>query len=312
MMSASMHTNGQQTFTITDSLPANYEGLKAAYSITDASEKEVGKKGNFSRYKIKFSITNTSAEAKLFLQKQGFMNGGSASDKIAQFRCENATGARFTNKEATLMMQPCKIEASVDDKECGTDKVNQNRRLVDIGYWIKAGESVIASSVMIVPLDEKPKMTVIFYPGNNGIVANTTYSNGNNFNSSQNSSQGIVRIKAFANNSYLNIQQGPLSCNGIDMQWWSAQWELLQVNGTGNFQIRNRWKNVFISIENSNLLSENGQSLNAMWIIEETAVSNTYFIKNAANSSKLMFQNGVLKSSSSYTVDASAQWILEK
>ena len=142
---------------VTDSLPAMYQGLQAGYSITGASEKEVGNKGNFSRYKLRFFITNTAPEAKLLMQTPGFLfKVGSVSPEIVQFKCANATGARLTNKEATLRLQPCNIEATVDDKECGTEKVVQNRRIVNIGYWIKPGETVAANTIMIVPLNEKP------------------------------------------------------------------------------------------------------------------------------------------------------------
>jgi hypothetical protein len=309
---ASTKLSAQQIFPVTDSLPANLDGLKAGYSITEQSEKEVGNKGNFSRYKLKFFVTNTSSEAKIFLKKSGLLNNGSAAHDIVDFKCSNATGARFTNKSITLQMSTCMIEASVEDKECGTDKKVKNQRFVDVGYWIKAGESITANCIMIVPLNEKPSMAATFYPNNNGIngtISNQPNNNGNN----NHYTQTFVHLKNFASNNYLNNQNGPVACTTIEYGWWSSQWELLPVNGTSNFQIKNRWKNNFISTDNSNLISDNGQSAKAMWAIEETNTSNIFYIKNVADNSKLIFQNGMVKTSSSYgNGGATAQWIIEK
>jgi hypothetical protein len=50
-----------------------------------------------------------------------------------------------------------------------------------------------------------------------------------------------------------------------------------------------------------------------MWMIEETPVSNVYFIRNVADNTKLVMENGMLKVSNSYNNnDAAAQWIIEK
>ena len=308
---ATTKTYAQQALAVSDSLPALMDGLKAGYAITDASEKEVGNKGNFTRYKLKFYVINTGNEAKILMQKQGLLfNSGSASPDIAEFKCTNATGARLTNKTATLRMQPCKIEATVEEKECGSDKIVQIKKLVDIGYWIKPGETIVMNTVMIVPLNERPSMSVTFYPNFYGIAGSPVYNQtGQEAIAYQ---RGFVHIKNFASNHYLHIQNGPVACTTIDNGWWSAQWEILPVNGTNNFQIRNRWKNNFITTENSSLMTDNGQSANAMWQIEETAVNNIYYIKNVADNSKLIYDNGELKISGAYNTAASAQWIIEK
>ncbi len=297
---------------VTDSLPAIFDGLKAGYTITEKSEKEVGSKGTFSRYKIKFFVTNMANEAKILVQKPGLIlfNSSSISPNVAEFRCTNATGARFTNKTATLQMQTCNIEATVEDKECGSDKVVRNRRLVDIGYWIKPGETLSVSAIMITPMGENPNMTVSFFPSSTGGVVGTPVTSGNQ---TINNNEEFVKIKIFASNQYLNNQNGPLRCSEIDMGWWSAEWVIAPVSGTNNFKIRNRWKNNFISTESQLLLSDNGQNTHAMWTIEETSTSNVFYIKNVADNSKLLFENGVLKTSNSYSAnDAKAQWVIAK
>lgn len=301
----------QQTFSLTDTTPVTVNGLKAGYSITDESEKSVGKKGDFSRYKIYFYLTNTSNEAKIMYKKPNFHGHfGPLSNIVALFKCTNATGARMTNKQATMELQPCRIDATVDDKECGTEKIVQNTRQVDIGFWIKPGETVSKTYPMIVPLGQKPVVTVTLYPepaNQVGTMMNNTY------DQNQNYQQEFVRIKNLSNTTYLHNQDGPVNCSPIDFNWWSAQWEILPVNGSNYFQIRNRWKNTFLSSENSSLLSDNGNSLNAQWSIEETPTSNVYYIKNAAGNARLLLQNGQLKISNTYNSnDAAAQWVIEK
>lgn len=303
----------QEAMAITDSFPALFQGLKAGYTILDASEKEVNDKGNFSRFKIHFFVTNISPSAKFILQKPGFgLNIGGVSPNAVQFKCLNATGYRLTNKETTLQFSTCKIEANVEDKVCGTDKTVINRRFVDIGYWIKPGETIAANSIMIVPLGEKPNMTVTYLPNSNTIIATPL---NNEYQPAVAIQQNFARIKSFATNNYLNNQNGPLACTTINDDWWSSQWEIIPVNGTNNVLIRNRWKNNYISTENPTLISDNGQTTSAMWQIEKTNLNTVFYIKNVSNNAKLSFQNGVLKvtnSANTSFIDASEEWIIEK
>jgi hypothetical protein len=289
-----------QTFPVTDSAAVTYNGLQAGYTIKDESEKTVGKKGDFSRYKIYFYLTNTGTEAKIMYRNMSFLgHSGPINNNIALFKCLNATGARLTNKMASMELQPCKLEATVDDKKV----------LADIGYWIRPGETVSKTYPMIVPLGERPKVTVTFYPE----VGNQTgaFISTNNAEASQ--QQEFVRIKNFAANTYLHIQNGPLTCSGIDNGWWSAQWELVPVNGTSNFQVRNRWKNNYVCSNANNLMTDNGQSANAMWMIQESGTANTFYIKNVTDNAKLYVENGVLKVSNSFlNNDALSKWIIEK
>jgi hypothetical protein len=322
----------QQTLPVTDSMPAMSEGLKAGYDIAGASEKEVGDKGNFSRYKIHFYVTNTSNEAKLILYKpSSSIFGGSASPELVKFKCSNATGARFTNKEATLSAKPCIIDALVDELDAASGKTVQKKKPANIGYWIKPGESISSNTIMIVPINEKPSMAVSFFPNtgsmggtvinsnnnnyDNNNFSNTNYSNNNNgnFNTAQNIPQSFIRIKNFASNNYLHNQNGPMACTAINHDWWSAQWEMLPVNGTNYYQIKNRWKNNFISTENNSMISDNGQSANAMWMIEETGSNNKiYIIRNAADNAKLTYQDGQLKTITSFSNQVNMQWIMEQ
>jgi hypothetical protein len=327
-----LNAYSQQFLPVTDSIPAMNEGLKAGYDITGASEKEVGDKGNFSRYKIHFYVINISSEAKLILYRpNSSIFGSGTSPELVKFRCNNATGARFTNKEATLTAKPCIIDGLVDETDA-SGKTVQKKKPANIGYWIKPGESINANTIMIVPLNERPNMTLSFFPNtssmggtvfnnnnnfydNNNNYNNTNYSNNNNnnFNNGQNMPQGFVRIKKIASNNYLHNQNGPVACTVINHDWWSAQWEMLPVNGTNYYQIKNRWKNNFVSTDNNSMISDNGTSANAMWMIEETGSnSKIYIIRNAANNSKLTYQDGQLKTITSFGNQVNMQWIIEQ
>lgn len=301
----------QQSFTVNDSLPVTRDGLTAGYSITDASESDAGKKGSFSRYKLRFYVVNNTSEAKLIMYKHGLnLFGSSVSPKLALFKCSNATGARFTNKEATLEARPCVVEALVDEKECGSDKTVQVKKLVNLGYWIKPGETVSVNSIMIVPLNEKPQMSITFYPSAGNMIATTANSiNTGNGNYPQ---QGFMRLKNASANTYLHTQSGPLSCSAIDYNWWSAQWEIIPVGNSNYYNIRNRWKGAFLSTDNTAMLSDNAQSQGSMWYVEEVPGGNTYTIKNAASNSRLTFQNNVLGVSNVFGTPMYAQWVVEQ
>jgi hypothetical protein len=311
----------QQSLQVSDSMPVITEGLKGGYTITGTEEKEVGNKGNFSRYKIRFYVTNTSTEARIMMRRQGFaILGNDVSPNLATFKCLNATGARMTSKEFTLEARPCVVEALVDETDASSGKTVQTKKPANIGYWLKPGETISSNSIVIVPLNEKPDVMITFFPAKANMVGsamNTEYTdNSNQYNTTRNTAapstpHGFVHIKNFASSNYLHNQNGPVACTPIDLEWWSAQWELVPVSGTNNLQIRNRWKANFITTENSTLLSDNGQSAKAMWLIEETSVRNIYYIKNAADNSKLIYQNGMLKTSSSYNTEVNSQWIIE-
>ncbi len=315
----------QQAYPVTDSMRQTVEGLTAGYNIVNAKEKEVGNKGDFSRYSINFYVTNSSNEAKIILNKQGFnLLGSDVSSGLVQFRCINATGARLTSKELSLQAKPCMLQVSVDDKDCSTGKITQSKRPAQVGYWIRPGETIAGNTVVIVPLNEKPNVTVTFFPNTPNIAGaiinnnNNDYTIGNNNSNNnyngQNTPPGFVRIKNFASNNYLHNQNGPLACTTIDNGWWSAQWEIVPVNGTNYYQIKNRWKNNFISTENNNMISDNGKSSNSMWLIEDSGNNNnTYTIKNAANNARLTYQDGALKTTSSFFGNqANMQWVIEQ
>ncbi len=162
----SQQTQAQQTpVAITDSLPLESNGFKMGYIVLNTTEKEVGDKGNFSRYQLQFYVTNTTTEPKITWYRQGFnLPDNDPSPLLARFNCINATGARLTTKEAQVQAKACYVMAKVDDKDCSNGKTAQNKRQVQIGYWIKPGETIAAKAIVIVPLNQQPdiKVTLLY------------------------------------------------------------------------------------------------------------------------------------------------------
>lgn len=306
----------QQAFPVTDSLPYETNGLRMGFTIKGASEKEVGDKGNFSRYSIKFYVTNISDEAKIILYKQGFTFSKDPS-LLAQFNCLNATGARFTTKESLLQASDCSVVANVDDKDCSSGKTVQNKRLVQIGYWIKAGETISNSGIVIVPLNEKPNMTVtpLYKISQFGSTVNNSYSDNSNSTSNNNfpqfSGTGYVKIKNYIYNTYLNNQNGPVTVSSINNDWWSPQWQIIPVRGTSFYAIKNRWNNSYLSNSASNgFLSQDGRAFSSMWLPQQIENTNYFTLKNAADNTFLSFQAGNLITTPS-DISLNSRWIFE-
>lgn len=165
------------SFPVTDSAPALLNGLQAGYIVTGESEKEVGDKGNFSRYKLRFYVTNTSSEAKiLFFSQWGdpVLHADKSVPELVQFVCQNATGARLTSKGCSLSASPCNLEVLIDDKDAHGNAV-QIRRMAHLGYWIKPGETISTNVIMIVPLGERPQVLATFFPVTHSFAASFPY-----------------------------------------------------------------------------------------------------------------------------------------
>ncbi|MBC7587359.1 MAG: RICIN domain-containing protein [Chitinophagaceae bacterium] len=308
------HVFSQQHYAVTDSFPVTQNGLTMGYTIKNEEEKEVGNKGNFSRYSIKFFITNTSGVAKIMLYKEGWNILGNASDQLVHFTCLNATGARFTPKSATLNAAPCNVIALVDDKDTN-GKIVRNKRFVQIGSWIKAGQTFSTNAVMIVPLNEKPKMELVYLANLLQPMASAGYAD-NQYGSTKQAPlfnpNRFVKIKSSWKNTFLNNQYGPLSCSNIDNEWWSAQWQLIPVQGTNYYLIKNRWKENYISTEvPNNILSSNSQSQASMWMLEPIMNSNQYRIRNVANGTYLNILSGDVQATNVSSESISTSWLIE-
>lgn len=305
------------TIPVTDSLAANVNGLQMGYTILSAKEKEVGNKGNFGRYSLRFFVTNTTGEAKILMYKQGF-SIGDLSPQAARFDILNATGARLTNKQVWLNLPAANVLANVEDKDA-SGKIVTNKRFVQIGYWLKGGETVHTDAIVIVPLDELPNVVVAPLFNTNQLVGNgygapvpaEVAPPSPFFSPSQGSIQGFIKLKNLWKNTYLNNEKGPAVCTAITDGWWSAQWQILPVNGTNFYLVKNRWKETYISTEDPNsMLSINPQSRASLWIVEPVDQQTVRF-RNVANNTYLNIEPGRLQSTQIQPGAWSSEWVIE-
>jgi hypothetical protein len=326
LLLARLHAGAQpaqtQFFPITDSAPALINGLQAGYIITGESEKEVGKKGNFSRYKLKFYITNTTNQP-IMLTWGAPAQNPNQGPQIVRFTCLNATGARLTSKECTLSASPYNTEVWEDGKDAHGNAI-RIRRVVNHGFGIGPGQTIATTNniIMIVPLDQRPEITATFPSVINNLAAAPPPTAAQQGYSSTaptynapalQNGPSIVRLRNISSGAYLSTPNGQVGCNVADRNAWGSEWQLQPVAGTKYFLIRNKIQQKYLSIENSTLLADNSQSQAALWSIEQPLNGAGYRISNAANNSVLVSQNGtVMTVNGGDTPDNSAFWLVER
>ena len=211
----------------------------------------------------------------------------------------------------TIQANPCTVTAMVDDKECGADKMKKNKREVQIGYWIKPGETISRMVSIAVPLNAKPdvKATLLLdaSSSSSAILGSSVT------NTSVLISQGYLRIKNQGAGTYLNMQTGPVTCTPIEEGWWPSQWEIIPVNGTNYYVIKNRSKNAYISAEPATTFSsESPESVTSLWMLEPMEGSNIFMLKNIGTNTYLVVQSGKLQLASAADKAATAKWIIEQ
>ena len=310
--------SAQQRFTVTDRSPAIVDGLEMGYTVKSKEEKTVGDKGNFSRYALRFYITNTTQQEKIILYKQGLNVLGNVSDELVQFNCLNATGARLTTKSAILNATACNVLAQVDETDCNTKKTIKSKRFVQIGYSIKAGQTISTDGVVIVPLNEPPNVQAVYQANSLQPVASASV--GMQPDNSQPIQQpptgGAVgsykKIKNLGSNTYINVETGILRCSAIQGDWWSAQWDVAPIPGSGYYSIRNRWKGHYIATERGSLAMATNTALQGSgWVLEPTREANTFRIKNAEAGSYLSVISGQITVTAGNSNGNSTVWVLE-
>ena len=311
----------QQAYPVTDTQPLQMNGLEIGYIIKSQEVKTVGDKGDFSRYAVKFYVTNTTNWAKIIFYRDGPDILGNVSAQLVRFNCLNATGARFTSNTAILNAEPCKVLALVDDRDGNANKIVQNKRWVQIGYWIKPGQTISADEIVIVPLNDRPHVEVLYFADQSQPAVPVPYTGTGAGYIPQNdpqptliTSQEFLKIRNTANNTYINNQTGPPNSTTIDNGWWSAQWKFIPVNGTSYFSIKNRWKLNFIDIDRGYVvLSETYQPQNCMWSMEPTRDPAIFRIRNAQTGGYLCIaSSGKLILSANAVNDPSSAWQLEQ
>jgi hypothetical protein len=127
-------------------------GFEYGYLIKNEQSKTV-KGDEYSRYEITLFITNKTGCTKLIADKEKFSISDIDPNKLAIFECLNATGKRFTSKKASVDAKDYFVRAKIKigDKE--------ETKSVKVGYIFRNGESLRNNIVVIVPLNERPKIS---------------------------------------------------------------------------------------------------------------------------------------------------------
>jgi hypothetical protein len=308
----------QQTYPVTDTLPLLINGLNIGYHIKSTEVKAVKDKGNFSRYAIRFYVTNTANTAIIIPYREGWNQPGNEFDLLAKFDILNATGARFTSKTALIHAMPYKTFTLADEKDPHSNKIIQVKRSVQVGYFIQAGQSIFVDEIVITPLNQLPNVQAVYfanalppgppviYAGNPGMVQNIPSPPVINM-------QGFLRFKNVFNNTYINVQTGMPVSSTINNGWWSAQWQLIPIAGTNYFNIKNRWRGNFMDTDRGSIITSlNSQSPGSMWSMEPTRNPNVFRIKNAQTGGYLSIANNNLVLFNSTGNDFSSAWQVEQ
>lgn len=133
------------------------DGIEYGFTITNAREKAVGDKGNYSRFEVDLYATNKGACPRIIPVNDG--NLDNAELVFSRFDCTNATGYRLTAKNATLALpgffQPVKVLVT---GQSGKTQFGIQRLMT--GFGIRPWETVRKRVIFIVPLNEQPQIRV--------------------------------------------------------------------------------------------------------------------------------------------------------
>ncbi len=251
---------------VTDQSPQIIEGLKCGYTIKSLETKEVGDKGNFSRYSVNFYVTNVTDMPRIMYYRRGYNGINGVSDLLVQFNCLNATGARLTSKSVVVHALPYQ-QYRDHDREHHMDQV---------GYSIMPGQTINTEAIIIVPLNQQLNI-VAYYLGYSQQQVPWS-ADGNAVVNTQSdvpppppvlNTQGFTQIRNLYSNTFINIQTGVVGATPIQNGWWSAQWQIIPVPGTNFYKIQNHWKSNFMCTENGYLtMAPSDQPDGSNWIFE--------------------------------------------
>jgi hypothetical protein len=149
----------QNAIALTENQSSNYEGLECGYNIRNEQVKEIGKE-SYARFEITVYMTNQSGCPKIVLLNDTFLNSsGSYNDPsiFGIFECLNANGKRLTSKSATVRARQFFVPTRITEKNSEGKDVTRTVN-VNAGYILRNGESITENIIVIVPLDERPRM----------------------------------------------------------------------------------------------------------------------------------------------------------
>ena len=127
--------------------------------------------------------------------------------------------------------------------------------------------------------------------------------------------QGFVKLKNNFNNTYLNNQQGPPEATNIDAGWWSAQWQVIAVPGGRYVNIKNRWKENYLLVDQRGYVTFTDDYRNraGYWTMEPTNEQYVVKFRNLMTGGYLCIAaNGVLIQSKTPNNNFCSGWLMEQ
>jgi hypothetical protein len=168
-------SSAQQTFPVTDTQPVLINKLSIGYAIKSTEVKAVGDKGNFSRYSIRFFVTNTTNAPLVIPYSQGPNPSANVSDLLVRFNILNATGARFTSNVALIKAMPLKTFILVNQRDPQTNKIEQVQRVAQVGFRLQARQTINVDEIVIVPLNQLPNVQAVYFASSPSPAPADTY-----------------------------------------------------------------------------------------------------------------------------------------
>ena len=138
--------------------PVVMNGIEYGYTIRNESKKEVGSKGQFSRFEVTLYVTNRSGCSRILMPRQT-LTGLQYQDLLANFDCLNATGMRLASKSGSLRANEFYVPYTTSTKGPDGKTVNTTAQ-VRVGNIVRNGESITSSVIFIVPDGEQPQVKV--------------------------------------------------------------------------------------------------------------------------------------------------------
>lgn len=144
---------------IKDGETVDLDGLQASIRVVNKETVSIGG-ASFDRYKVVGSVKNSSGNA-LAIRLKSYPDLSSiGADKLVEFNCINATGARLTSKKLEVRMAAHTVNVTYPSKDKDGKFMNAVLPAVPVGYYLDAGQTVENDAIFIVPAGEELNVNV--------------------------------------------------------------------------------------------------------------------------------------------------------
>lgn len=151
-----------QSIDLVENVPQTFpSGITITYNIRSSTQRDVGKKGEFSRHEVTITLSNDGACDWIRVFNGNERSTNASEFPIVRVDCINATGFRMTSKGDDIEAQ--QFNAVQVQRTTVNGKVQETRNNVHVGYAFLRNERIQKNYIYIVPLNEKPKVQVRTY-----------------------------------------------------------------------------------------------------------------------------------------------------